>query len=602
MASGRAAMPAAGTAVSPTASIRRMTSKRRDETSRSGSSWMPANSGRKKRSTMRSLNPSERRRSAVVVSGRRSRSGTEPRRTDATAPRMRSLSANEPIGERSVPGEVPGAAQRIADGVERTVEPHPGARGEATEVEVVEVDPPAELGVAGEQDLEPAVEEVPVDVVGADPPADTVGRLEHGDVEPGGGEGSGTGEAGQSGPDHDHVVFHGGAGYRRPVAGLRSGRHRSVRGRGCHGRGPARPYHRRHAVGTRPGRGPPSWLTAPTTTSGRRVLGRSRAAEPSQVVVDPSTGAPAPPAPVAPRPAPPARLRPPLPVVPPEARPWNQPRPERQVIGSSGAAPRPVTGTARRCRRRHRPPARRSTPGGPGGQGPFGAAADQGAPRRRRARAGRRGAAARPVRLRVVAVLPDPQGRRVGRAQPAGRAHGHQLPDRRHRLPGGDLGQRPERRGLPRPRPSPVPAPTRSWCSTPRARPHSWCRCPATSGSPTPPRARRAASTPPSRAGRPTSSRRWRTSGIPIDHYMEINFVSFSKLVDAVGGITIDFPNPARDDHSGLVRRQGGQEPPERLAGPRLRAQPLLHRAHRRDVGHRPHRRHRPHRCASGRS
>jgi LCP family protein required for cell wall assembly len=40
--------------------------------------------------------------------------------------------------------------------------------------------------------------------------------------------------------------------------------------------------------------------------------------------------------------------------------------------------------------------------------------------------------------------------------------------------------------------------------------------------------------------------------GIPVDHYMEINFVSFAKLVDAVGGITIDFPNPARDENSGL--------------------------------------------------
>ena len=40
--------------------------------------------------------------------------------------------------------------------------------------------------------------------------------------------------------------------------------------------------------------------------------------------------------------------------------------------------------------------------------------------------------------------------------------------------------------------------------------------------------------------------------GIPVQHYMEINFVSFAKLVDAVGGITIDFPYPARDTHSGL--------------------------------------------------
>jgi LCP family protein required for cell wall assembly len=40
--------------------------------------------------------------------------------------------------------------------------------------------------------------------------------------------------------------------------------------------------------------------------------------------------------------------------------------------------------------------------------------------------------------------------------------------------------------------------------------------------------------------------------GIPVHHYMEINFVSFAKLVDAVGGIDVDFPYPARDTHSGL--------------------------------------------------
>jgi LCP family protein required for cell wall assembly len=40
--------------------------------------------------------------------------------------------------------------------------------------------------------------------------------------------------------------------------------------------------------------------------------------------------------------------------------------------------------------------------------------------------------------------------------------------------------------------------------------------------------------------------------GIPVQHYMEIDFVSFAKLVDAVGGIDVDFPYPARDTHSGL--------------------------------------------------
>ncbi len=40
--------------------------------------------------------------------------------------------------------------------------------------------------------------------------------------------------------------------------------------------------------------------------------------------------------------------------------------------------------------------------------------------------------------------------------------------------------------------------------------------------------------------------------GIPIDHYLQIGFVSFAHLVDAIGGITISFDHPARDEHSGL--------------------------------------------------
>jgi LCP family protein required for cell wall assembly len=40
--------------------------------------------------------------------------------------------------------------------------------------------------------------------------------------------------------------------------------------------------------------------------------------------------------------------------------------------------------------------------------------------------------------------------------------------------------------------------------------------------------------------------------GIPVHHYLEINFVAFGKLVDAVGGIDVDFPFAARDTNSGL--------------------------------------------------
>ena len=46
--------------------------------------------------------------------------------------------------------------------------------------------------------------------------------------------------------------------------------------------------------------------------------------------------------------------------------------------------------------------------------------------------------------------------------------------------------------------------------------------------------------------------------GLPIHHYMEVDFVSFALLVDSLGGITIDFPNPAIDTSSGLDIKQAG--------------------------------------------
>jgi LCP family protein required for cell wall assembly len=40
--------------------------------------------------------------------------------------------------------------------------------------------------------------------------------------------------------------------------------------------------------------------------------------------------------------------------------------------------------------------------------------------------------------------------------------------------------------------------------------------------------------------------------GIPIDHYVEIDFVGFKDLVDAVGGIDVWFDLPTRDRNTGL--------------------------------------------------
>jgi len=39
---------------------------------------------------------------------------------------------------------------------------------------------------------------------------------------------------------------------------------------------------------------------------------------------------------------------------------------------------------------------------------------------------------------------------------------------------------------------------------------------------------------------------------IPIDHYVLITFESFQKVVNALGGINLDFPTPARDSYTGL--------------------------------------------------
>jgi LCP family protein required for cell wall assembly len=57
--------------------------------------------------------------------------------------------------------------------------------------------------------------------------------------------------------------------------------------------------------------------------------------------------------------------------------------------------------------------------------------------------------------------------------------------------------------------------------------------------------------------------------GIPVHHYLEVDFVSFAGLVDSLGGITIDFPNPAYDRATGLDVPAAG---PVQLDGPQALA------------------------------
>lgn len=46
--------------------------------------------------------------------------------------------------------------------------------------------------------------------------------------------------------------------------------------------------------------------------------------------------------------------------------------------------------------------------------------------------------------------------------------------------------------------------------------------------------------------------------GIPIDHYVQVDFCAFQRLVDAVGGVEVPFSAPARDRRSGLVVTETG--------------------------------------------
>lgn len=45
--------------------------------------------------------------------------------------------------------------------------------------------------------------------------------------------------------------------------------------------------------------------------------------------------------------------------------------------------------------------------------------------------------------------------------------------------------------------------------------------------------------------------------GIPINHYVEIDFAGVGAIVDSLGGVTLDFPNAARDTTSGFSVEAG---------------------------------------------
>lgn len=46
-------------------------------------------------------------------------------------------------------------------------------------------------------------------------------------------------------------------------------------------------------------------------------------------------------------------------------------------------------------------------------------------------------------------------------------------------------------------------------------------------------------------------------TGIPVHHFVEIDFGGFGRIVDSLGGVTFDYPAPARDNKSGFEVEAG---------------------------------------------
>ncbi|MGE3590790.1 MAG: LCP family protein [Ilumatobacteraceae bacterium] len=46
--------------------------------------------------------------------------------------------------------------------------------------------------------------------------------------------------------------------------------------------------------------------------------------------------------------------------------------------------------------------------------------------------------------------------------------------------------------------------------------------------------------------------------GLPVDHFIQVDFCAFKVMVDAVGGVSVPFEHPARDTHTGLFVPEPG--------------------------------------------
>ena len=82
--------------------------------------------------------------------------------------------------------------------------------------------------------------------------------------------------------------------------------------------------------------------------------------------------------------------------------------------------------------------------------------------------------------------------------------------------------------------------------------------------------------------------------GIPVHHYVEVDFAGFQQMVTAVDGVPVYFERAMKDENSGLDVLHPGCVDARRAERPRLRPveAPRVHA--RRRLPHRSHRRPRP--------
>ena len=88
--------------------------------------------------------------------------------------------------------------------------------------------------------------------------------------------------------------------------------------------------------------------------------------------------------------------------------------------------------------------------------------------------------------------------------------------------------------------------------------------------------------------------------GFPINHYVEVDFVGFRDIVNAVDGVKVYFPSPVRDEVAGLFIDDPGCVKLDGDAGLAFVRSRNYETYESRRVADRPHRRPGPHPAPAG--